>query len=53
MESVEPSSLLLRGVAASTAVLLALTDQYAAALAALAAYTAAWLLVREPTGARD
>ena len=49
MESSEPTTLLLAAVGAATAGLLTLTEQYPFALAALASYAVAWLLLR-PAG---
>ena len=49
MDGSDPGTTLLGVVGTATAVLLALSEQYGAALAALAAYTAAWLLLR-PAG---
>ena len=47
MDASETVTALLGVVGTATAVGLALTEQYAAVLAALAAYTVAWLLLRE------
>lgn len=44
----DPSTTLLGVVGGATSVMLALTEQYAAVLAALAAYAVAWLLLRPP-----
>ena len=48
MDTSEAGSVVLGVVGTATAVLLALTDQYAAGLAAVSAYAAAWWLLREP-----
>ena len=48
METTDPGTLLLGTVGWATSVVLALTEQYAAVLAALAAYAVAWLLLRQP-----
>lgn len=53
MESFEPSTILLCVVAVGLVTALSLTEQYAATLAALAAYSVTWLLLRHPADLTD